>query len=64
MELFLGAAALVTSSLSRPNAEGSSLEENFLLGTLLFPASTRSLIGSSLGKDVFLLGRLPLLPVS
>lgn len=55
---------LLPAASPGPLLSGSSLEENFLLGTLLFPASTRSLIGSSLGKDVFLLGRLLLLPVS
>ena len=59
LEFFLGAAALATRSFFSFTADGLVLvrESPLFLGHT--PASG-SLNGSSLGKDSFLLGRLPL----
>ena len=57
---------MLAAASSGPLLSGSSLEDNFcfFLGTLLFSDSSGSVTGSSLGKDFFLLGRLPVPAVS
>ena len=64
--LFLELLLLLAVASSGPLLSGSSLEDNFrfFLGTLLFSDSSGSVTGSSLGKDFFLLGRLPVPAVS
>ena len=63
---FLEPLLLLAAASSGPLLSGSSLEDNFcfFLGTLLFSDSSGSVTGSSLGKDFFLLGRLPVPAVS
>ena len=64
--LFLGAALLAGSSFFRSTAEWLLLGRQFplILGTLLFSDSSGSVTVSSLGKDFFLLGRVPVPAVS